>query len=100
NDVAPPRAATVSGSIIVVVARCNRARGEQIHPRRGSRGRGRSLQEIAPPELRTSMVLRFSFIAQLAHFFPSSRVESAAWLSSRPLICRRDRRALPCRPRR
>src|SRR5882672_1886235 len=72
DDIAPAPLARILRPIVVL--RSGRARGEQTHPRRGGCGRGRSLQEIAPPELR--MVLRFALNAQYAHLGFSLRSEN------------------------
>jgi len=50
NDIAPPRLAAILRRTIGL-ERCSRRHSKQIQARRADGGRGRGLQEIAPPEL-------------------------------------------------
>ncbi len=69
DDIAPATPAAVFRRVVALS--CGRARREQTQAC-GGPACCRRLQEIAPPELRASMVLRESFIAQYAHLgFPS-----------------------------
>src|SRR6185295_19242857 len=99
DHIAPtPPAAVLRRTIVVTVVRARR-RVEQAHPRGTGRGCRRSLQEIAPSELRARVVLRTSLVAQDAHSWspplwakPRVVPTPRSILDSKPRSCKSDLR--------